>query len=132
VRHLTTNRHFPGWTGALAGFAAGGLTTSTTTAGPPLLVYLLGREIEPARLRDTLPVVFLGLSVAGAGALWATGTSDAVPDAWLVALLVPVVAVGHLAGRPLFGALVRSGRYEAMLTAVLLTSVLAGLAAAIL
>jgi uncharacterized transporter YbjL len=48
-----------------------------------------------------------------------------------VALLVPVVAVGHLAGRPLFAALVRSGLYEAVLTAILIASAAAGLAAAV-
>ena len=125
-------RGMPAWAGPIAGLAAGALTTSTTTAGPPLIVYLLGRRIEPARMRDTMPVCFLGLSVVGVIALWVTGTSGAVPDAGLVALLVPVVAAGHLAGRPLFAALVRSGRYETVLTAVLIGSVAAGLLAAIL
>jgi hypothetical protein len=49
-----------------------------------------------------------------------------------VAILVPVAAAGHVAGRPLFAALVRGGRYEAVLTAVLVVSVAAGLAAAVL
>ena len=48
-----------------------------------------------------------------------------------MAVLVPVVVAGHLAGRPLFAALVRSGRYEAVLTAVLLASVAGGLVAAL-
>jgi uncharacterized protein len=125
-----------GWAGPIAGpvagLAAGALTTSTTTAGPPLIVYLLGRRLHPVQLRDTMPVCFLGLSVVGVVALWATGTSGAVPDAGLVALLVPVVAAGHLAGRPLFAALVRGGRYEAVLTTVLIASVVAGLLAAVL
>ena len=125
-------RGMPAWAGPIAGLAAGALTTSTTTAGPPLIVYLLGRRIEPARMRDTVPVCFLGLSLVGVIALWVTGTSGAVPDAGLVALLVPVVAAGHIAGRPLFAALVRSGRYETVLTAVLIGSVAAGLLAAIL
>ena len=38
--------------GRCAGFIAGGLSTSTTTAGPAVLVYLLGRELTPAQLRD--------------------------------------------------------------------------------
>ncbi len=111
---------------------AGGLTTSTTTAGPPMIVYLMGREIEPEQLRDTMPVCFLGLSVIGVIALIATGTSGAVPEASLVALLVPVVVAGHVAGRPLFAALLRSGRYETVLTVVLVGSVIAGLVAAVL
>jgi uncharacterized protein len=131
ARKLARGRRTPAWGGPVAGLAAGALTTSTTTAGPPLIVYLLGRELEPVQVRDTIPVVFLGLSVVGGIALWVTGTRGAVPDAGLVALLVPVVAAGHLAGRPLFAALVRSGRYEAVLTAVLMASVAAGLAAAL-
>jgi uncharacterized protein len=132
ARRIAGSRRSPGWAGPAAGVAAGALTTSTTTAGPPLIVYLLGRRLEPARVRDTVPVCFLGLSVVGAIALWATDTSGAVPDAGLVALLVPVVAAGHLAGRPVFAALVRGGRYETVLTAVLIGSVVAGLLAAVL
>jgi hypothetical protein len=64
-------------------------------------------------------------------ALAATGTTGAVPDAKLVAILVPVVAVGHLAGRPLFAALARSRRYEPVVTALLVLSILVGLATAI-
>jgi len=123
--------HTPAWGGPIAGLAAGALTTSTTTAGPPLVVYLLGRGLEPVQVRDTMPVCFLGLSVVGVFALWVTDTRGAVPDAGLVALLVPVVIAGHLAGRPLFAALARSGRYDAVLTAVLIASVGAGLAAAL-
>jgi uncharacterized membrane protein YfcA len=116
------------WAAPVAGFAAGGLTTSTSTAGPPLLVYLLGREVEPERVRDTLTVCFLGLCAIGAVALLATGTGDAVPGAALLALTAPVVAAGHLAGRPVFARLVSGGRYEPVLTGVLLVSILGGLA----
>ena len=132
ARRLTGSRQAPAWAGPIAGLAAGGLTTSTTTAGPPLIVYLLGRHLDPVRMRDTMPVCFLGLSVVGVIALAVTGTSGAVPDAGLVALLVPVVIAGHLAGRPLFAALLRSGRYEAVLISVLLASVAGGLAVAVL
>jgi uncharacterized protein len=131
ARKLAQGRRTPAGAGPVAGLAAGALTTSTTTAGPPLIVYLLGRDLEPAQMRDTIPVVFLGLSVVGVIALLVTGTSGAVPDAGLVAVLVPVVVAGHLAGRPLFSALVRSGRYELVLTTVLIASVVAGLAAAV-
>jgi len=130
ARRLARSRS-PAWGGPIAGLAAGALTTSTTTAGPPLVVYLLGRGLEPVQVRDTMPVCFLGLSAVGVIALWVTDTSGAVPDAGLIALLVPVVVAGHLAGRPLFAALARGGRYEAVLTAVLLGSVAAGLAAAV-
>jgi uncharacterized membrane protein YfcA len=131
ARHLSAGRPTPGWAGPIAGFAAGGLSTSTTTAGPPMLVYLLGRGLSPIQLRDSLPVCFLGLTVVSVIALAATGTSGAVPDPVLTAVLVPVVALGHLAGRPLFIALARSRRYEPVVTSLLVISVLAGLATAI-
>ena len=131
ARRLAAGRQMPGWVAVPAGVIAGGLTTSTTTAGPPVIVYLLGRSLKPARVRDTMTVVFLGLSVVGVIALWVTGTRGAVPDATLVAILVPVVIAGHLAGRPLFARLARSGKYEAVLTVALLLAVLAGLATAL-
>jgi uncharacterized membrane protein YfcA len=132
ARRLAAGRHLPRWGAPVAGFVAGGLTTSTTTSGPPLIVYLLGRDLTPAQLRDTMPVCFLGLSLVGVAALAATGTSGAVPDGVLVAILVPVVVAGHVAGRPVFGALARSGSYERVVTAILLVSVIAGLATAVL
>ena len=131
ARHLASGRRTPGWAAPIAGVTAGALSTSTTTAGPPLLVYLLGRELQPTQVRDSLTVCFIGLTVVSVVALAATGTSRAVPDLVLVAILVPVVAVGHLAGRPLFAALARSRRYEPVVTTLLVISVLAGLATAI-
>jgi uncharacterized membrane protein YfcA len=132
ARHVGSGRRIPRWTAPIAGFASGGLSTSTSTTGPPLLVYLLGRHLDPIQVRDSLTVCFLGLTVVSVIALAATGTSKAVPDALLVAILIPVVAVGHLAGRPLFAALARSHRYEPVVTTLLVLSVLAGLATAAL
>jgi uncharacterized membrane protein YfcA len=131
VRRLATG-YLPSWAGVPAGFAAGALTTSTTTSGPPLLLFLLGRRLTPEQMRDTLPVCFLGLSAIGALALWVTGTTAAVPEAWQVAVLVPVAAAGQVLGRRLFARLAASGRYEPVITAVLLASVLGGLAGAAL
>jgi hypothetical protein len=131
VRRLAAG-NLPLWAGVPAGFAAGALTTSTTTSGPPLLVFLLGRRLTPEQMRDTLPVCFLGLSCLGGLALWATGTTDAIPELWQVAVLVPVVAAGQLLGRRLFAQLAASGRYEPVITAVLLASVFGGLAGAAL
>jgi hypothetical protein len=112
----------------VAGFAAGGLTTSTSTSGPPLVTYLLGRGHEPGRLRDTLTVCFLGLAPVGAIALLATETSDAIPVPALLAVLVPATIAGQVAGRPLFSRLAHGEGYERVLTVVLLISVVIGLA----
>jgi uncharacterized membrane protein YfcA len=123
-RHL----HMPAFA---AGFTAGALTTSTTTSGPPLLLYLLGRGAEPARVRDSLTACFVGLSALGAVALLVTGT-PAVPDAALVAALLPAAAVGHLAGRRVFARLAAGGSYEPVLTGTLVLAVLISLASVLL
>jgi uncharacterized protein len=132
ARRIAAGRRTPSWGAPVAGLVAGALTTSTTTSGPPLIVYLLGRELTPPRLRDTLPACFLGLSVVGVVALVVTGTHGAVPTGAQVAILVPVVVAAHIAGRPLFRVLARSGSFERVVTAVLLVSVLAGLLTALL
>ena len=68
----------------VAGFAAGALTTTTSTNGPPMLLHLLGRGARPEQVRDTLTVCFIGLAALGALALFVTGT-PALPDGALVA-----------------------------------------------
>ena len=106
--------------------------TSTNTSGPPLLLYLLGRGDEPDRVRDTLTVCQLGLSVIGAVAIVATGTDGAVPSAAHVAVFVPLVLLAQLAGRPLFARLAAGGSYEPVLNATLVVAVAAGLVSAVL
>jgi uncharacterized protein len=120
----------PWWALPTTGVTAGALTTSTTTAGPPLVLYLLHLDAPPVVVRDTLTVCFLGLSVIGAIALAVTGTTGARPDATWLAALVPIVAVGHLAGRPVFARLAH-GQYEGVLTGVLLVACAAGLLTAL-
>jgi uncharacterized protein len=115
----------------LAGFAAGALTTSTSTNGPPLILHLLGRGHAPGEVRDTLTLCFLGMSPIGVAALWATGIHNALPDAGLLAALVPAAVVGQLAGRRAFARLAAGGGYERVLTGVLLLAVAVGLAGAV-
>ena len=122
----------PAWSAPVAGLAAGALSTSTNTSGPPLLLHLTGRGSEPAQVRDTITVCFLGLSAVSAVALWLTRTSGAVPDPGVLAVLVPLVALGSLAGRRLFARLAGSGAYEPVLTAVRVVAVLTGLLTAAL
>ena len=121
----------PRWAAPAAGLSAGALVTSTNTSGPPLLLYMLGREDGPVRLRDTLTVCQLGLSVIGAFAVAVTGTSGAVPSRGLVAVFVPLVALAHLAGRPVFALLARGGHYERVLTGILVAAVATGLVTAL-
>jgi hypothetical protein len=124
--------HRPGWWAVPAtGLASGVLTTSTSTAGPPIVLYLLARGARPLETRDTLTVTFLGLSLLGIATLAVTGTDAAVPSAAALAALVPLVLLGHLAGRPVFARLTEE-RYEPVLTAVLIATALAGLLVAVL
>lgn len=120
------------WSAPAAGLAAGALTTSTNTSGPPLLLHLTGRGRDPLRVRDTINVCYLGLSAVSAVALLATHTSDAVPDPVVLAALVPLVIVGHRAGRPIFARLVGDGAYERVLTGTLVAAVVLGLLTAVL
>jgi uncharacterized protein len=124
LRHISRGRaHFPAWG---AGIAAGALTTSTSTNGPPIVLHLLGVGAPPARVRDTLTTCLLGLSVIGGVALAVTGT-PALPDAWVIVAFVPLVAIGHLAGRRVFSHLAERGHFELVLNVVLLAAVIAGL-----
>jgi uncharacterized protein len=128
-RHEAT-RPPPAWAAPGAGLAAGALTTSTTTAGPPLILLLRGRGTSALEIRDTLTACFLGLGLLGAAALAISGTTAAAPDGAALAALVPLVAIGHLAGRPVFRRL-SEGAYEPVLTAVLVASALAALLVAL-
>jgi uncharacterized protein len=120
--------HVPAWA---AGAAAGALTTSTSTNGPPILLHLLGRDVAPVQVRDTLTACFIGLAGIGAIALFATG-DPALPDGTLVAALLPAVLAAHLVGRRGFARLAEGGRYELVLTVVLLAAVVVGLIGALL
>ena len=113
----------PFWSRPAAGLASGALSTATGMGGPPLVLLLMGRGLRPSRVRDTLTACFLGSAPVAVAALLATGTSEAVPAAAAVAALVPLAAVGHLAGRPVFARLARGRAYERVLTAVLLLTV---------
>jgi uncharacterized membrane protein YfcA len=135
ARHRRPEDHVagptPAWAPPVAGLASGVLTTTTSAAGPPLVLLLLGRDHEPVRVRDTLTTSFVGLSVLGGIVLIATGTRDAAPDGAALAALIPLAAIGQVAGRPLFKRL-SEGRYELVLTVVLSISALLGLLTAVL
>ena len=87
----------------------------------------MSRGLRPGVVRDTLTASFIGFAPVSATALLLTSTGDAVPDAAAVAALIPLTALGHVAGRPLFARLAAGRSYERVLTAVLLVTVAAGL-----
>ena len=64
----------PWWAAPATGFTSGALTTSTNTAGPPVVLYMLARGATPVQTRDTLTVTFIGFALLGAAALALSGT----------------------------------------------------------
>jgi uncharacterized membrane protein YfcA len=143
VRHLLTRRSAvvpvdvegprprPRWSAPVAGLVSGALSTSTSTSGPPLLLHLLGRGARPSVVRDTLTACFLALGLVTPLALLVTWTTEAVPGASQVLAGLPAVVAGHLVGRRVFGRLAHGPHYELVVTLVLLGSVAAGLAGAV-
>ena len=127
VARRVTTAHLPA---SVAGLAAGALTTTTSTNGPPMLLHLLGRGVPPERVRDTLTVCFIGLAALGALALTMSG-EPATPDWQLVLGLIPAVAAAHVIGRRGFSKLAAGEHYERVLTAVMLVAVLVGLIGAL-
>jgi len=122
----------PRWARPAAGLLSGALNTSTSTGGPPLVLLLMSRGLRPHVLRDTLTACFIGFAPVSAVALLVTSTGDALPDVAAVAALVPLTALGHVAGRPVFARLAAGRSYERVLTGVLLATVAAGLLAVLL
>ncbi len=143
IRHLLTAddeatvvrpdgpRPRPRWSAPAAGLLAGALSTSTSTAGPPLLLHLLGRGARPTVVRDTLTTCFLILGVITPLALLVTRTTEAIPDAALTFTLLPAAAAGHILGRRVFARLARGHHYELVVTVVLLAAVASGLVTAL-
>jgi len=119
----------PWWAAPATGFTSGALTTSTNTAGPPVVLYMLARGANPVQTRDTLTATFIGFALLGGAALALGGAEP--PHAAALAALAPAAVAGHLIGRPIF-ARIADHHYEPVLTGVLIATALAGLATALL
>ncbi len=115
-----------GWeTGAPVGFVAGVLTTTVGINGPPLVLWLRAGGAGPARLRDTLAAVFMGLHVIAIPVVASRGGS--VPAGALAALGAGLLA-GHVVGMQA-GVRVDRVRLESALTALLVVAAGASMAA---
>src|SRR4029079_17328466 len=80
-----------------AGLASGILNTSTSMSGPPVVVYLQGRGVDPGRFRATLAPSFRASGLVAIALFIASGRYDATT--WgETALAIPALAVGWLAG----------------------------------
>ena len=84
-------------TDVAAGFTAGILSTSTGTSGPPVVIALSAKQLEPAVFRATISAVFL---IQGTASLVFFALGDQITrDAVSVALAgLPGVIVGSIVG----------------------------------
>jgi uncharacterized protein len=90
------------WATLGVGLLAGVLTTTTSTNGPPLVLWLERRHVPPAEMRDTLAALFLALNLLGAAVLTASGRVAQAFRPEVVLVLLVAAVVGHVAGRRLF------------------------------
>lgn len=115
-----------------AGFAAGALTTTTGTSGPPLVLFLERAGATPVEFRDTIAALFLALDVAGAVAFVAIAADEVLlPDAVPFAILMALVIVFRPAGRAIFERMDAAAFKVAVFTLISATavaSIVAGLA----
>lgn len=121
----------PHWPSYPVGLGAGVLTTTTGVNGPPLLLWLLRLARRPDEVRDSLTTCFLVLNVGGALAVVVLGGSGRELDVPLLLWLIPLVALGYVAGQAVFRRL-EARRFRALALALVVgagaASVAAGLA----
>lgn len=115
-------------TDAVAGLTSGVLATSTGTSGPPIVIALSGKQMEPATFRATISVIFLIQS--GVALLAFAFAGQFSQEAVLVALAgLPGVVVGALVGERGFRRLDHAAFRRVVLVMLLLSGVVALLAA---
>lgn len=115
-----------------AGGAAGVLATTTSTSGPPLVLFLHWLGLSPMRMRDSITAAFLFLNLVGAAVVIVLvgGQADA-PEPLRLALLLVVTAVGQQLGRVAFERLEPKVFRRAGLALVLVAGIASVLAGAV-
>lgn len=109
----------------VAGFTSGVLNTSVGTNGPPLVLTLQARGLEPEPFRATMSVVFLASTVVGNALLaWAGRYNADVVTAAGVCL--PAMVVGAVVGDRLHRR-VAPDRFRTLVLAMLVVSALSAL-----
>ncbi len=88
--------------GVVAGILAGVLTTSTSVNGPPPFLWLVRHCETSDEVRDSLALIFIGLNLAGAAVIALTVDGAGLVGPGVIALGVPAVVVGWMAGRYAF------------------------------
>jgi uncharacterized protein len=128
---LIRGLRFPdrGITDAIAGLFSGALATSTGTNGPPLVIALEGKDLEPGAFRATLAATFMVQDVAAFGAFWLAGRLTA--DVGRAALAgYPTMVAGLLLGERLAARMDRR-RFRVVVLAMLVASAITSILSAV-
>ena len=89
------------WRGAAAGVVSGLLNGAFAIPGPPVILYAMATEPDPARSRSLLLTFFL-FSSAGALVMYAVAGLVTTLSLWLFLLAFPAMYVGDKIGYRLF------------------------------
>ncbi|MEP6477179.1 MAG: sulfite exporter TauE/SafE family protein [Actinomycetota bacterium] len=112
------------------GFTSGVLSTSTGMSGPPLVIALQARGVQPSAFRATLATVFVGASVVSLLLFWRagliTGEAGRVAAAGLPGLIAGML-IGELAFRR-----VDHERFRAIVLGLLVASAMLSLVGALI
>ena len=87
---------------AVTGIASGILTGFAAMPGPPVVPYYLRQQIEPARARASMMLVFFATAIAGTISSFALGLAS-WRLVWLSILLSPPMLLGNWLGAKSFG-----------------------------
>jgi uncharacterized protein len=87
---------------AATGIASGILTGFAAMPGPPVVPYYLRQQIQPARARASMMLVFFATAIAGTLSSFALGLAS-WRLAWLSVLLFPPMLLGNWLGGKCFG-----------------------------
>ena len=104
----------------VSGFVSGVLSTSTGTAGPPLVIGLSGRRLPAAHQRATLSACFSATSVIVFTALFLSGRIDQ-SDLVAVIASLPVLLLASTTGHRIFDRL-QQHHYEHVVIILLFAS----------
>ncbi len=113
---------------AVVGAAGGFLRTSTSAAGPPIIIYLQGRRLPADAFRATGAFYFMATGAVATALFAATGRIDVGVGLAVLAAL-PGVAIGTVAGAALAGH-VSERWFRRAVTILLLASAATALASA--
>ena len=115
---------------AAAGFAGGFLRTSTSAAGPPIIIYLQGRRLPPDTFRATGSCFLMATGAVALVLYAATNRLDA--DIGLSVLAAaPGVAIGTAIGATLAGR-INERWFRRLVTALLIVTATTAIVTAIL